>query len=206
MLDSTLRKWIDAPLNSVAKLVPQKISANSITIVGFLIGVLSFISIIKGQFTLALIFLALNRFFDGLDGAVARRHGATDLGGYLDITADFLLWALLPLGFALHNVETALAAAVLLSSFAMSMTVFLAFAVLAEKRGAQTSAQGKKSFFYLAGLAEGAETIGLFAFVMVFPSQFIAAALIFSAFVYISVLGRLMVSVQQLKEPTNGQN
>jgi phosphatidylserine synthase len=195
MLDSTLRKWIDAPLNSVAKLVPQKISANSITIVGFLIGVLSFISIIKGQFTLALIFLALNRFFDGLDGAVARRHGATDLGGYLDITADFLLWALLPLGFALHNVETALA-----------MTVFLAFAVLAEKRGAQTSAQGKKSFFYLAGLAEGAETIGFFAFVMVFPSQFIVAALIFSAFVYISVLGRLMVSVQQLKEPTNGQN
>ncbi len=206
MLDSALRKWMDAPLNLAAKLFPQKVSANSITIVGFLIGVLSFIVIIKGQFTLALIFLAINRILDGLDGAVARRHGTTDLGGYLDITADFLLWALLPLGFAIHSADTAFAAAVLLSSFAMSMTVFLAFAVMAEKRGASTSAQGKKSLFYLAGIAEGAETIGFFAFVLVFPHYFIPAALIFSAVVYISVLGRLMVSIQQLKEPENGQN
>lgn len=204
MLDSGMRKWMDAPLNSAAKLFPSKISANSITIVGFLIGVLSFISIMKGQFTLALLFLAVNRLADGLDGAVARRHGATDLGGYLDITADFLLWALLPLGFMLHSPDTAFAAAILLSSFAMSMTVFLAFAVMAEKRGASSTAQGKKSFFYLAGLAEGTETIAFFAFVMVYPMYFTPAALIFAAIVYISVLGRLMVSVQQLKEPKNG--
>ena len=204
MLDSGMRKWMDAPLNSAAKLFPSKISANSITIVGFLIGVLSFISIMKGQFALALLFLALNRLADGLDGAVARRHGATDLGGYLDITADFLLWALLPLGFMLHSPDTAFAAAILLSSFAMSMTVFLAFAVMAEKRGASSTAQGKKSFFYLAGLAEGTETIAFFAFVMVYPIYFTPAALIFAAIVYISVLGRLMVSVQQLKEPKNG--
>lgn len=204
MLDSGMRKWMDAPLNSAAKLFPSKISANSITIVGFLIGVLSFISIMKGQFALALLFLALNRLADGLDGAVARRHGATDLGGYLDITADFLLWALLPLGFMLHSPDTAFAAAILLSSFAMSMTVFLAFAVMAEKRGTSSTAQGKKSFFYLAGLAEGTETIAFFAFVMVYPMYFTPAALIFAAIVYISVLGRLMVSVQQLKEPKNG--
>ena len=204
MLDSGMRKWTDAPLNSAAKLFPSKISANSITIVGFLIGVLSFISIMKGQFALALLFLALNRLADGLDGAVARRHGATDLGGYLDITADFLLWALLPLGFMLHSPDTAFAAAILLSSFAMSMTVFLAFAVMAEKRGTSSTAQGKKSFFYLAGLAEGTETIAFFAFVMVYPMYFTPAALIFAAIVYISVLGRLMVSVQQLKEPKNG--
>lgn len=204
MLDSGMRKWMDAPLNSAAKLFPSKISANSITIVGFLIGVLSFISIMKGQFALALLFLAVNRLADGLDGAVARRHGATDLGGYLDITADFLLWALLPLGFMLHSPDTAFAAAILLSSFAMSMTVFLAFAVMAEKRGASSTAQGKKSFFYLAGLAEGTETIAFFAFVMVYPMYFTPAALIFAAIVYISVLGRLMVSVQQLKEPKNG--
>jgi phosphatidylglycerophosphate synthase len=204
MLDSSIRKWIDPPLNSAAKLFPSKVSANSITIVGFLIGVLSFILIMKGQFTLALLFLVLNRFADGLDGAVARRHGATDLGGYLDITADFLLWALLPLGFMLHAPEAAFAAAILLSSFAMSMSVFLAFAVMAEKRGASSTAQGQKSLFYLAGLAEGTETIGFFAFVMVCPQFFIPAALVFSAIVYISVLGRLMGSIQQLKEPTNG--
>ena len=187
MLDSGMRKWMDAPLNSAAKLFPSKISANSITIVGFLIGVLSFISIMKGQFALALLFLAVNRLADGLDGAVARRHGATDLGGYLDITADFLLWALLPLGFMLHSPDTAFAAAILLSSFAMSMTVFLAFAIQAEKRGTVCEAQGRKGFYYLAGLAEGTETILFFIAALLYPQNFAPLALLFAAFVFLSV-------------------
>lgn len=36
---------------------------------------------------------ALNRLFDGLDGPVARRGGASDLGGFLDIVADFTIYA-----------------------------------------------------------------------------------------------------------------
>lgn len=199
MLDPVARKLIDPPLNALANRFSDKISANSITIVGFFIGILSFIAIIKGQFALALVFLLINRFCDGLDGAVARRNGASDLGAYLDITADFLLWALLPVGFALHDTTLAPAAAVLLSSFAMSMTVFLAFAMLAEKRGLTSEAQGKKGFYYLAGLAEGTETIGFFIFVLALPTHFHAAALIFAAFVYLSVLGRIIVSINQLR-------
>ena len=97
MLDPIARKLIDKPLNALTNQVSGKISANSITIMGFFIGILSFIGIIKGQFTLALVFLALNRLCDGLDGAVARRQKPSDLGAYLDIIADFILWALLPL-------------------------------------------------------------------------------------------------------------
>lgn len=199
MLDSVARKLIDPPLNGLANGLSDRISANSITIVGFFIGILSFIAIIKGQFALALVFLLINRFCDGLDGAVARRSGATDLGAYLDITADFLLWALLPVGFALYDPVLALPAAILLSSFAMSMTVFLAFAMLAEKRGLSSEAQGKKGFYYLAGLAEGTETIGFFIFVLAVPTYFATAALIFAAFVYLSVLGRIIVSFTHLR-------
>lgn len=200
MLDSPLRKLIDPPLNAVANRFPSNMSANSITIIGFSFGVLSFITIFTGQFALALVFLALNRLCDGLDGAVARRHAPSDLGAYLDIVADFLIWALLPLGFVLYDDRNALAAAFLLSSFAMSMTVFLAFAMLAEKRGLSSDAQGKKGFYYLAGLAEGTETIGFFGFVMLLPGLFIPAALIFAAFVYLSVCGRLIVCIRQLRE------
>lgn len=199
MLDSVARKLIDPPLNALANRLSDKISANSITIAGFFIGILSFIAIIKGQLALALVFLLINRFCDGLDGAVARRSGATDLGAYLDITADFLLWALLPVGFALYDPVLALPAAILLSSFAMSMTVFLAFAMLAEKRGLSSEAQGKKGFYYLAGLAEGTETIGFFIFVLAVPTYFATAALIFAAFVYLSVLGRIIVSFTHLR-------
>ncbi len=200
MLDPLMRKLMDEPLNTAAELVHSKISANSITIIGFFIGILSFIAVSQGYFTLALVFLLLNRLADGLDGPIARKTGATDLGGYLDITADFLLWALLPLGFALYAPENALAVAVLLSSFAMSITVFLSFAVMAEKRQLSTETQGKKSFFYLAGLVEGAETIGFFVFVMLLPQYFIPAALVFSGLVYLSVFGRLIISIAALRE------
>ena len=200
MLDSPVRKLIDPPLNAAANRFPEGISANSITIAGFFLGILSVFAILEGQFTLALVFLALNRLCDGLDGAVARRHKPSDLGAYLDIVADFLIWALLPLGFVLHDDRNALPAAVLLSSFAMSMTVFLAFAMLAEKRGLSNEAQGKKGFYYLAGLAEGAETIAFFALVMLLPGLFIPAALVFAGFVYLSVLGRLIVCINQLRE------
>ena len=103
-----------------------------------------------------------------------------------------------PLAFMFYDMKNGFAAAMLLSSFAMSMTVFLAFAIQAEKRGTVSEAQGKKGFYYLAGLAEGTETIAFFAFVMVYPAYFAQSALIFAGFVYLSVIGRLIVSMQSL--------
>jgi phosphatidylglycerophosphate synthase len=200
MLDPLMRRLIDPLLNAAARRWPSTITANQITAFGFTLGVVSFACVAFGAFELALVLLLINRLGDGLDGAVARQNGATDLGAYLDIVADFLLWSILPLGFLLYNVANAVAAAVLLSSFAMSMVVFLAFAILAEKRGVSTDAQGKKSFFYMAGLAEGTETIGFFVIVMIWPTIFIPAAYGFALLVYLSVIGRVIVSVKSLQE------
>ena len=200
MLDSTMRRLIDPPLNAAAAAIGNKISANQITIGGFLVGLVSVYAVAQGMFAAALIFLLLKRLADGLDGAVARQSAPTELGAYLDIVSDFLLWALLPLAFLFYDMKNAFAAAILLSSFAMSMTVFLAFAIQAEKRGLSSEAQGKKGMYYLAGLAEGTETIGFFIFTMFYPAAFAPAALLFAAFVYLSVIGRLMVSVQSLRQ------
>jgi phosphatidylglycerophosphate synthase len=200
MLDSVMRHLIDPPLNKVAQRWPSSVSANQITIIGFGIGLASCVAVTQNAFGLALTLLLINRLGDGLDGAVARRDGATDLGAYLDIIADFLLWSLLPLAFLVQAPQNATAAAVLLSSFAMSMVVFLAFAILAEKRGVTTQAQGKKSFFYMAGLAEGTETIAFFVFVMWLPDYFIPAAYVFAGLVYLSVIGRILSSYLTLKE------
>ncbi len=52
---------------------------------------------------LALICIVLNRFGDGLDGALARMTRATDGGGFLDIVLDFIFYASVVLGFALAN-------------------------------------------------------------------------------------------------------
>ena len=165
-----------------------------------MLGVACFLAIAINTMTAALILLALNRLADGLDGAVARAQTPSDLGAYLDIVSDFVLWGLLPIGFIILDSNNAIAAAVLLSSFSMSMTVFLAFAIMAEKRGLETNTQGYKNFFYIAGLAEGTETIAFFAIVIIWPGIFIPAALVYAGIVYVSVIGRVASSYLILKE------
>ena len=200
MLDPLMRRLIDPPLKGAAAIWPRKISANQITIFGLLLGVGCFLAIITNAMTAALSFLALNRLADGLDGAVARAQTPSDLGAYLDIVSDFLLWGLLPIGFVILDSNNAIAAAVLLSSFSMSMTVFLAFAIMAEKRGLETNIQGYKNFFYIAGLAEGTETIAFFVIVIIWPGIFIPAAFIYAGIVYVSVIGRVAISCSILRE------
>lgn len=200
MLDPLMRRLIDPPLKGAAAVWPRRISANQITIFGLVLGVGCFLAIATNAMTAALTLLALNRLADGLDGAVARAQTPSDLGAYLDIVSDFVLWGLLPIGFIILDSNNAIAAAVLLSSFSMSMTVFLAFAIMAEKRGLETDAQGNKSFFYIAGLAEGTETIAFFAIVIIWPGAFIPAAFVYAGIVYLSVIGRVASSYLILKD------
>ena len=203
MLDPFMRRLIDPPLNGVAAIWPSKISANQVTIFGLVLGVACFLAIAINTMTAALILLALNRLADGLDGAVARAQTPSELGAYLDIVSDFVLWGLLPIGFIILDSDNAIAAAVLLSSFSMSMTVFLAFAIMAEKRGLESDVQGSKSFFYITGLAEGTETIAFFAIVIIWPDAFIPAAFVYAGIVYLSVIGRFASSFLILRELTS---
>ena len=199
MLDHLMRRLIDPPLNGVAAVWPRRVSANQITIFGLALGIVCFLAIAVNAMTAALVLLALNRLADGLDGAVARARAPSELGAYLDVVSDFVLWGLLPIGFIILDSNNAVAAAILLSSFSMSMTVFLAFAIMAEKRGLETNAQGSKSFFYIDGLAEGTETIAFFAIVIIWPGAFIPAAFIYAGIVYLSVIGRVASSYFILK-------
>ena len=91
MLDSTIRPLIDPPLDALGALMARLgLSANSITVLGFLIGAGACAAIVAGSFWVALGLVVANRLADGLDGAVARRTGSTDVGGYLDIVLDMI--------------------------------------------------------------------------------------------------------------------
>ena len=75
-----------------------------------------------------------------MDGALARRTVATERGAFLDISLDFVFYAAIPLAFAaLLPEQNALAAAALLAAFVVTGTSFLAFAVMAEKRGLKST-------------------------------------------------------------------
>src|SRR5712691_10771804 len=57
----------------------------------------------------------------------------------------------------------------LLASFVANGSAFLAFSTIAEKRGIVTTRQGQKSIYYLAGIAEGFETIAFMIAFCLFP-------------------------------------
>ena len=140
----------------------------------------------------------MNRLADGLDGALARiwaERGRQNsaLGGFLDIACDFVFYAAIPLGFALADPSAnALAAAFLLSAFVATGTSFLAFAILAEQQGWKTEARGKKSFYYIGGLAEGAETIAVFIIACLLPGWFPWIALIYGLICWATVVVRFL--------------
>ena len=192
MFDSRLRPLVDPISNHLGRwLVRFGISANMVTVSGGVIGLLAFHALCLGFYQLALAMILLNRIFDGLDGAVARQNGITDLGGYLDIVLDFIFYALIPLGFAIGDPNNALAAAVLIASFVGTGSSFLAFAIMAEKRGISTDIRGKKSLYYLGGLTEGFETILVLVMMCIWPSYFQWFAYIFAGLCWITTSTRI---------------
>ncbi|WP_346899388.1 CDP-alcohol phosphatidyltransferase family protein [uncultured Roseibium sp.] len=205
MFDSRLRPLIDPPLNAAGKRLAQTgIGANAITVTGFAFGLAAAVLIALGAPLAGLGFVLLNRLADGLDGAVARVNGKTDLGGFLDITLDFFFYGAVPFAFAvLDPSKNALAAAALLLSFYANGASFLAFAIMAEKHGLETDRQGAKSLYYLGGLAEGAETIALFVLMCLWPSGFALLAWAFAAVCTVSAGARVLIGVRTLRrKPT----
>jgi len=191
MLDHRINKIIHPIMSDLANYIPRQISANTITIAGFAVGVIVVPLLWLKMYSTAMAVILVNRFFDGLDGAVARKCGPTNLGGYLDITCDYIFYSVVIIGFALAAPENnGLAAAFLIFSFIGTGSSFLAFAVAAEKQGISSNAHGRKAFYYLGGLTEGTETILFFVIICMYPEYFPLLAVVFGGICWITVLGR----------------
>jgi phosphatidylglycerophosphate synthase len=206
MLDAAARKVIDPPLNAAGRRVAALgIGADTVTILGLVIGLFAAILIALGQPLLALVPLLLSRLADGLDGAIARATEKTDFGGYLDITSDFLFYGAVPLGFVLSDPgANGVAGAFLLASFYFNGTSFLGYAILAERHGIKTTAQGVKSLYFSNGLLEGTETILFFVLICLFPSAFAPLAWIFGALCF-ATAGLRILSARTVFSRTKDQ-
>jgi len=192
MFDARLLPLTERMLAPVARgLHSAGVRADQITVVGFFIGLLACFAAAVGAFGWALLGLLLNRLADGLDGAVARLGQPTDRGAFLDIALDFVFYALFPVGFALYDpVANALAAVVLVGTFMGTGSSFLAFSIIAEKRGISARDYPSKGIYYLGGLTEGAETIAVFAAFCLFPGAFAGLAWLYAGLCAITTVTR----------------
>lgn len=202
MLDRLSIKVIRWPLAQSANLLDRcGITANQTTIFGFALGCVAFPALIFEQYTLALLLIIANRICDGLDGALARIQGITDAGGFLDISLDFLFYSLIPFGFVLANPDqNAVAGAFLIFSFIGTGSSFLAFAVMAGKRGIENPVYQHKSLYYMSGLTEGTETIACFILFCLLPNHFALIAYLFGAACWFTTLTRIYSGFMTLKQ------
>lgn len=206
MLDRHARQLIDPPLNYFGTgLATRGFTADGVTLIGLCIGLVAATLIAFGAPGWALIPLLASRIADGLDGAIARATRKTDFGGYLDIAADFLFYGTIPLAFVLHDpAGNGAAGAFLLASFYFNGTSFLGYAILAEKHGHKTQAQGQKSLYYSNGILEGTETIVFFVLLCLLPSYFSFMAWVFGSLCFATAALRIYAAKRTFT--TKGNN
>lgn len=176
--------------------------ADAITLGGLGLALAAAAALAAQAWALGLVLMLASRVADGLDGAVARRTTPTDRGAFLDIACDFVFYAAIPLAFAWADpAANALAAATLLAAFIGTGTSFLAFAVLAERRGLKSEQYPRKGFFYLGGLTEATETLACFALMCIFPGTFAVLAFGFALLCGVTLLTRLVAGWKAFGRP-----
>ena len=201
MFDARLRPLVDRILDPVGAFVARRgVTANQVSFAGFGLGIAAAIAVALGFEIAAVVLIIANRACDGLDGAVARSTGGTDLGAYLDITLDFLFYSAVPFAFAVADPANAMAAAFLIFSFVGTGSSFLAFAIIAQKRGISTEIRGKKGFFYLGGLTEGSETIIFLLIVAFRPDVFVPLAWAFGCLCWITTVTRVRNAIESFSD------
>ncbi len=193
MIDAQINKIFKPILNVFAKkLLKFNVKPNSITFIGFFFGICCFYFIANQMFIYGAVFLLLNRICDGLDGALARLIGETDIGAFYDIVLDFLFYSLFPLSFIFLDLKNSYSICFLLLSFVATQTTFLASAWIIEKNNLLISDGQKKSFFYAGGITEGFETILCFMMMLFFYDHITYIAYTFGILCWITFTTRIL--------------
>lgn len=182
---TALKQGVDRSGHRLAKM---GISANAVSMTGFIIGMLAVNFLAMNMYFWALVCILLNRLGDALDGAVAKVKGKTEFGVFLDASLDYIFYAGVIFGFALANAGNAVAAAFLLFGFTASACAMLAYAVVAYKKSKAADEALSESPFYLGGLAQGAETLTALVILCLVPKWFVPVALILGCWCLVKAL------------------
>lgn len=196
MLDAPVRRALGPGLDAAAAGLDRLgVRPLAVTGVGWLVGIGACVAVATSHWWLALVLWLANRLLDGLDGPLARRHGATDLGGYLDLVADFSVYGGFVVAVAVAVPEARLACAVLLLAYYLSGTAFLTLSPLLAKRGDRGDG---RSVLFVGGLAEGTETVLAYVVFCLVPDHAATVAWVFAAMVALTAVQRIGLGVQRL--------
>ena len=148
-----------------------------------------------------LVLMLLSRIGDGLDGAVARIAGKTDLGGYLDIVLDFLFYGVSAGRLRAGRSARPTPSPARSCCFPSTSTARASSPMRPSPRSASWRAQraGQKSLFFTTGLAEATETIAVFAAFCLVPQWFPEIAYAFAALTFYTALSRIVLAARTFR-------
>jgi archaetidylinositol phosphate synthase len=151
MLDTNARKYIQPLLDAIAKGCQRAgISANTLTIIGMLVGVVAAGLVATGYYVGGFAVLWLSGLIDAADGTLARLSEPSPLGAILDITFDRIVEISMIVALAIRFADARFELLILAGIIAIAMSLFLSIAAAV----ANTSI---KSFHYAPGLGERTE-------------------------------------------------
>jgi len=195
MFDHLLRGLKDRLLAPLAMLL-RGVSPNLLSLVALVLGLSAAAAAARGAWGIGLALWIANRVTDGLDGTVARvANRQTDFGGYLDILLDFVVYAAIPLGFALQSPDRVvlLWAVALEGIFFVNACSWMYLSAVLEKRASGARATGELTTVTMPpALVAGFETVVFFALFYLFPSRLPLLFGLMTALVAINVVQRLL--------------
>jgi len=203
VFDPALRRIKDVALAPAARALGG-VNPGWLTSFGFGLGVGSAALAWKGHLGWALALWLTNRILDGLDGAVARLHGkSSDLGGLLDLVADFTVYAAIPLALALRpGVDPALpaAAGLLLGVFYVNTAAWMVPSAILERRGRGVGERGEPTSVVIPeGLISGGETVLFYTLFFLLPGHQVLLFRTMAALTAVTVVQRLVWAFSEFR-------
>lgn len=202
MLDEFFRLHKERWLGPMARAVAGWCSPLAITLLALAIGLGATLAASRAAWTLALLLWLANRVLDGLDGVVARVSGRqSELGGYLDILCDFVVYGAMPVAIALALDTRAvwLSSTVLLMSWFVNAASWMYLAAVLEKRGAGAASRGELTSVTMPrGLVAGTETVLFFSLFLLLPVHYVSLAWLMTAGVAVGIAQRVVWAVRSL--------
>lgn len=178
------------------------INPNWVTAASLLLGLGASVAGWQHAYPLGLALWVLSKLADGLDGTLARiRNQQSDLGGYLDILSDSLLWALVPLGLALGQPlpSNLISFGLLLVGMYLNAGSWMYLAALMEKRQQGAKTTGEMTTITMPiGLMEGTESILVYSAFFIFPTILFQLFLLMASLALLTTLIRLFWAVRHL--------
>ena len=202
MFDAWLRVVKDRLFAGVARRLGAVVHPGVVTVLACAVGLLAAWAAADRRYAAALALWILNRTLDGLDGSIARESGrASDVGGYLDILLDHVVYAALPIGLALGaGTRSALVAAlVLIGTFYVNAASWMYLSAVLERRGRGAAARGERTAVAMPpGIVAGAETAVLYALFLLLPAHLVALFSLMAVLVLLTVAQRLLWAARHL--------